>query len=38
MLEVFHLLYYLGHVVRKPVLGVSDKAGFKPAFSATETS
>ena len=29
---------YMGPVVRKPVFGVSDKASFKPAFTATETS
>ena len=29
---------YMGLVVRKPVFGVSDKASFKPVFSAIETS
>ena len=28
----------MGHVATKPVLGVSDKASFKPVSSATETS
>ena len=31
-------LNYLGLVARNPVFGVSDKASFKPVFSATETS
>ena len=29
--------FYMGHVARKPVFGVSDKASFKAASSATET-
>ena len=29
---------YMGLVTRNPVFGVSDKAGFKPVSSATETS
>ena len=29
---------YLGLAVTKPVFGVSEKAGFKPVSSATETS
>ena len=30
--------FILGLVVRKPVIGVSAKASFKPVSSATETS
>ena len=29
--------YHMGHVVRKPVFGVTDKARFKPVSSATES-
>ena len=38
--EVFEIIEHLhiGLVARKPVFGVSDKASFKPVFSATETS
>ena len=32
------MVAYLGLVVRKPVLRVSDKVSFKPVSSATETS
>ena len=28
----------MGHVARKPVFGVSDKASFKPVCSATKTN
>ena len=35
---VFSHNYDLGHVARKPVFGVSDKASFKQFSSATETS
>ena len=28
----------IGHLARKPVFGVSNKASFKPLFSSTETS
>ena len=31
-------LYDMDLVARKPVIGVSDKASFKPVSSATETS
>ena len=31
------IISYFGLVVRKTVLGVSDKASFKPVSSATET-
>ena len=31
-------VYEMGHVTRKPVFGVSDKASFKPLSSAIETS
>ena len=31
-------LSHMGLIMRKPVLGVSDKVRVKPAFSATETS
>ena len=48
MVYLFILLEYIllpeasymnmGLVMRKPVVGVSDKASFKPVSSATETS
>ena len=31
------VLHYMGLVATKPVFGISDKASFKPAYSATET-
>ena len=31
-------VYDMSHVMRKPVLGVSDQVRLKPAYSATETS
>ena len=34
---VAHLRRYMGHVVTKPVFGVSEKVRLKPVSSATET-